>query len=328
MLKKLLSIGAALVMGLCLFCGCGKSAPGDNSDKTDNTDGGDSDTIDYLKGYDDGSLFESVTAETEGTLYSLEEAYEIGFLSQRDLKKISYFYDADNHAAYPVELFDPVEAAIKNTYAEEWNADESNSPKATSEDFSVVEFYGYYDKCCIVTVDNTLWNYPSYPTEEPNYYIEIGGVQFHVTSNFFPKVWIPNSYFYTLDEGYRYGWLTDSDLNSIAYYYYENDQSVHLGKYGTPKPKDPETLSAETEQQIKEAFRDYLIHSMKFSSPDMEAVNIYKYYGTYNDCVVVGIKYDYLIVDPIFEEEHSIGSVTFDHNFSNWYFKVWHSKVN
>lgn len=273
MLKKLLSIGAALLMGLCLFCGC------DNSDK-----------IDYLKEYDDGSQLKSVTAETEGTIYSLEEAYEIGFLSQRDLKKISHFHDADNKATFPVELFDPVKAAIKNTYAEKYRNDEHfSTEEITAEDFFVRTFYGYYNKCCIVTVDSTLWNYP---TDVPNYYREIGGVQFHFTDHGGLTVWIPKGNFYMLYEAYENGWLTLEDVKSIAYYHNggrEGNEDI-ISEDFTPKPITSEALDDKNDFAIK---IDYWINTFAKNNPfEIPLSRIgYWYYGCYNDYAVVKIAY-------------------------------------
>lgn len=268
MFKKLLSIGAALIMGLCLFCGC-------------------DDKIDYLKEYDDGSELQGVTAETEGTIYSLKDAYEMGFLSKRDLKKISYFHNADNEATFPVELFDPVEAAIKNTYAEEWNADEGNTSEATAEDFYIKYFYGYHYKCCVVTVDSTFW---SYGDSVPNYYEEIGGVKFHFTDHGRLTVWISNKYFYTLTDAYKYGWLTKEDAKSIAYYHnggIEGNESV-MSKNYTPKPKTPEVLDEKNDLAIRQ---DYFNKRFGKNNPynyTLDEIR-YIYYGCYNNYAVVNI---------------------------------------
>ena len=153
-------------MSLCLLCACGGN--------------------DDVGSYDDGSRFESVTAETKGTIHSLASAYELGFLSKDDLKKIAYYYNVENKATYPVALSESVGAAIESSYAEYWNADEKHSDKATAEDFSVTGFWGYYNDCCAVHIESMLWAYPAVPVDE---WREIGGVQFHVTGYDFPIVW-------------------------------------------------------------------------------------------------------------------------------------------
>ncbi|MDE6411017.1 MAG: hypothetical protein K2L02_00575 [Clostridia bacterium] len=269
MLKKLLSIGAALIMGLCLFCGC-------------------DDKIDYLKEYDDGSQLQSVTAETEGAFYSLEGAYQMGFLSQRDLKKISYFHNADNNAAYPVELFSPVEAAIKNTYAEKYRNDEHfNSREITAEDFTVRSFYGYYYKCCVVTVDSTLWNYT---TEAVDEWREICAVKFHFTNHGGITVWIPNKSFYTLTDAYKYGWFNEEDAKSIAYYHNggrEGNEEV-MGEDFTPQPKTPQALDKDHDLEIRQ---DYFNTRFGKNNPYNNTVDEigYRYYGCYNSHAVVKI---------------------------------------
>lgn len=279
-MKKLLSISVATIMGLgMLLCGC--------------TEGEES--IDYLNEYDDGSKLNSVTAQTEGELYSLEEAYEIGFLSQRDLKKIAYFHNADNEATFPVGLSEAAEGAIKNTYAEKYRNDEHfNSEEITAEVFSVRSFYGYYYKSCIVTVDSTLWNYTTDVVDE---WKEIGGVNFHFTDHGGLSVWMPKSYIYFLEDAYEYGWVAKEDLTNIAYYYHTlnfgsgfYEWYADLEEYVdfTPKPLMPEVLNAETELKVRQAelMYDQTTFAPMFANSTVEDVQIVKYYGTYGKCVM------------------------------------------
>ena len=291
-----------MVMGLCLLCGCGD--------------------IYYLNDYDDGGRLERVTAETKGKVYSLEEAYEIGYLSQTDLKKISYFHNVDNKATFPVELFAPVEAAIKNTYAVEWNADERNTMTATADDFSVKRFYGYYYKCCVVSIDSTMW---AYPGVIPNDWKEIGGVKFHFTDYYSLIVWIAEENFYSLEDAYHYGWLTKKDMKSIAYYHNggrEGNEKV-MGKNYTPMPKTPEVLDDETTLAIKKAYCDWYNSKGNWDSTTVEKV-WFAYYGWYHDCAVIRIGYDGMGVTTVVWEE-KIGGVTV-HYTDGLGLSVWRKK--
>ena len=163
MIKKLLCICAALSAGLCLFCGCG---------------------TDYLKEYDDGSLFENVTAETKGALHSAASAYEIGVIDEADLEAIAYFYNSDKE--HPAVLREAVGEAVKRAYADLWNDIKDVNFTLSAEDLTVVNFYGYYKNCCALTLDSHKWNFP---TEMPDRWEKVYGVDFHVTDHDVLVVW-------------------------------------------------------------------------------------------------------------------------------------------
>lgn len=109
--------------------------------------------------------------------------------------------------------------------------------------------------------------------------------------------------FYTLSEAYDNGWLSDGDVQNIVYYYAPDDYPDY-----TPLPKNPETLSAETELNIKQSY----LNSIKSRYPQatIENIIIPIYYGTYGNCVAVQI-YDNLAIchDPLCVEEMKIGNL-------------------
>lgn len=87
---------------------------------------------------------------------------------------------------------------------------------------------------------------------------------------------------YTLQEAYDLGLITKTDLQNIAYYanYPNHDESF------TPTPKNPEELSAETAHAIKQTYA-YEIHQENENlTITPSAVDIRRYHGTYNNCVV------------------------------------------
>ena len=301
MFKKLLSVAAAMLTGLslCLFVGC--------------------DDIDYLNDYDKGDMLEGVTEKTTGKLYTLEEAYEIGYLSQTDLKKISYFHNTDNAATYPVELFDNVKEAIKRTCAAEWNADNSNTAQATADDFSIERFHGYYYKCCVVSIDSTMWGNPGVTVDD---WKTIGGVKFHFTDHDLLRVWMREEDFYTLWEAYRFGWLTQDDLKSIAYYNHNRSGNEDImDKDYTPMPKTPEELDDETKLKIIQAYYKWYLPEKDL--PSVAPADFYPYFGCYHNCVVIKLnRFPHITAEPGIEIKYTVGGVEFCESYSMGLF-VW-----
>ena len=116
-------------------------------------------------------------------------------------------------------------------------------------------------------------------------------------------------HFYSLEEAYENGWLTQDDLNNIAYYYHtRHGETEHVDESFAPTPKTPETLSEDTQNKIKRTYLDEVA-----MAPDgtFDRIEIRQYYGTYNGCVVVGIQSDYVLIDPLLYPEHAIGEVIF-----------------
>ena len=87
--------------------------------------------------------------------------------------------------------------------------------------------------------------------------------------------------FYYLQTAYENGWISKGDLQSIAYY-----QNGYAHKKGfKPAPKNPETLSEDLEQAIK---NDY-IRQMYDNNATIGGVWISKYYGTYDGFIAIMI---------------------------------------
>ena len=115
--------------------------------------------------------------------------------------------------------------------------------------------------------------------------------------------------FYSLDEAYENGWLTQNDLKNIAYYYHtRHGETDHVDETFIPNPKTPENLSEDTQNKIK---RTYLDEVAMVPDGVFERIEISQYFGTYNECVVIGIKSDYIVYEPILYPVHIIGEVFF-----------------
>jgi len=86
--------------------------------------------------------------------------------------------------------------------------------------------------------------------------------------------------FYSLQEAYDEGLLTEQDLMSIAYYH-----GSLGGVAGTfaPTPKDPEIIGKELEKAIKQSFLDDFIDEDGWTIDDFSI----SYYGTYDNAVAI-----------------------------------------
>lgn len=132
--------------------------------------------------------------------------------------------------------------------------------------------------------------------------------------------------FYTLTEAYNYGWLTQEDLKSIAYYHNggrAHNEEIMSDTY-EPMPKTPEVLNEETTLAINEAYYDmHASQSYDHTIISIEDVG-FIYYGTYHDCVVIKIGYKGMAVSEAVREE-KIGGVTVFYP-ELWFLSVWRQK--
>ena len=127
--------------------------------------------------------------------------------------------------------------------------------------------------------------------------------------------------FYSLEEAYENGWLTQEDILSIAYYYNQGTDGNEelMGENYAPKPIVPETLDEARVNQIK---RTYLNEVIAMPEGSFEHVFIRAYYGTYHENIVIHITDDYHGYDYVFEPEHEIGGVRFYH-YVGAFLRVW-----
>ena len=132
-------------------------------------------------------------------------------------------------------------------------------------------------------------------------------------------------HFYSLEEAYENGWLTQDDLNNIAYYYHtRHGETEHVDESFAPTPKTPETLSEDTQNKIK---RTYLDEVIAMPNASFDGVMIYGYFGTYHDNIVVHISDTYHAYDYVIEAEHIIGGVCF-YDYSSAFLRVWRGAEN
>ena len=106
--------------------------------------------------------------KTYGTFYTLQEAYDNGYLTREDLMSIAYYKNGgrrynesimpENYAPIPKdpeELSESTSLRIRSTAAADWNA-EYPDDDATAEDFWIDYYYGTYGNCVAVMMRDNL----------------------------------------------------------------------------------------------------------------------------------------------------------------------------
>lgn len=112
---------------------------------------------------------------SEGTFYSLQEAYDHGWLTQGDLQIIANYHN--NGIPYPEILSEDTAKSIKKDWAQKLTNDNPDSgKKITEEDIDIQKYYGTYNECAIIIVDLIDANYIDV---DSSYTIEIDNVTFN-----------------------------------------------------------------------------------------------------------------------------------------------------
>ena len=103
-----------------------------------------------------------------------------------------------------------------------------------------------------------------------------------------------NGSFYTLEQAYCAGFITQADLLSIAYYQNENFEidvnKTLMGENYIPTEKT--ALSETLQQTICEKFYEHFVVPMfnEYDYVSFDSIEIDMYYGRYGDCFVVRMK--------------------------------------
>lgn len=115
--------------------------------------------------------------------------------------------------------------------------------------------------------------------------------------------------FYKLVEAYENNFITRDDLLNIAYYY--NDEKNINDPDFTPKSVSMDELDKRTITEIKYTHLNRIIEEAPTAS--IEGIHIHKYFGSYNDYVVLLIIDDFTFADIICIDEYEIDGVKFLH---------------
>ena len=112
-----------------------------------------------------------------GKFYTLQEAYEVKMLSIEDLQSIAR-YHADGTS--PAEaLSSDITSKIKKLAARNMHEREIDLVvDAKAEDFSITRYYGTYNECVALMINDP---YHEYPAEDLDVNEEVAGVLFHYT---------------------------------------------------------------------------------------------------------------------------------------------------
>ncbi|MGN1060370.1 MAG: hypothetical protein ACI4QN_01420 [Candidatus Coproplasma sp.] len=119
-----------------------------------------------------------------GNFYSLEKSYEKGYITVEQLQEIADYHNDGKDC--PTPLDDKIANAIKETAAADTRKFEKYVEVKTSE-FKILHYYGYYGNYYIVMIYNPYINYPDVVVDE---WIDVGGVQFHITTHESIQVWV------------------------------------------------------------------------------------------------------------------------------------------
>ena len=124
----------------------------------------------------------------------------------------------------------------------------------------------------------------------------------------------PTGTLYSLQEAYEQELLTVADLRNIAFYFNEelNDENY------TSTPKNPAVLSKEVENNIKQKYR----FDFEIPKNSIGLISIWSYFGTYNDCIAIGITDSYYAYDYVIIAEYAIAGVVFK-NFHTASIRIW-----
>lgn len=127
-----------------------------------------------------------------GSFYDLDEAYEMGFLTQNDLKNIAYYYHTRNgdtehvdptftpSPKNPETLDEKTQRAIKQDYLNKV----IDMPDGSIDHVFIYYYYGTYNGNIVIHVTDDYYCY-DYLFEDVN----IGGVNFYSYTAAYLQVW-------------------------------------------------------------------------------------------------------------------------------------------
>lgn len=110
--------------------------------------------------------------------YTLQEAYDKGYLNKANLEDIATYINSEN--VYSELKDDAVVSLIKECATKRIREREIEPVlEAKAEGFTIIGYYGKYADWHVARVRNI---YDLHPEDIPDYWREIGGVNFHITS--------------------------------------------------------------------------------------------------------------------------------------------------
>lgn len=131
-----------------------------------------------------------------GSFYTLQEAYEKGWLTKEDLMNIAYYHNGgckynegimskiyEPVPKIPAKLSEDTERKIKSTAAKEYR-EVYHITDAVEDGFTIVSYYGTYNTCVAVMLRN------AYSGEAGSIWTDlIAGVNFYYSGGKTIKIW-------------------------------------------------------------------------------------------------------------------------------------------
>ena len=124
-----------------------------------------------------GVSFAGCGYKPHGAFYSLQEAYDAGYITRADLEEIAERQN-DWGSALKEELDPQVKQMICEDEAERLrNPEEDPYPEAEASGVRIVHYYGVYQGDCYALILNSRYelDYPMQPVEQPEF---IDGIEF------------------------------------------------------------------------------------------------------------------------------------------------------
>lgn len=234
----------------------------------------------------------STERQAIGRFYTLQEAYDQGFITENDLKSIAYYNnggrennedkieeDFVSQPLNPKTIPADIQKNIKSDYIY-YNDKLENTEKDSS--VRINNYYGSYNDTYVLTLRGPF----GYAAVIKDF--SVSGYKFYYTQEEF-MVWRkqPMGKLYTLQGAFDRGFITENDLKSIAYYNNggrENNEDK-IAEDFTPQPLNPETIPADIQRYVKS---DYVYYNEKLeNTEDISKVKINRYYGNYNGAYVL-----------------------------------------
>ena len=134
----------------------------------------------------------------DGGFYSLQQAYDAGWITKEDLKSIAYYHnggiegneevmgaDFDPQPKMPEAIDKMTELSIKQAYIDCYNLSGYGKPSGVT----VENYYGSYNGCYAVVLDS---KYIFYPAVSVNKWETIDGVKIHYMDHLGIDIWKAN----------------------------------------------------------------------------------------------------------------------------------------
>ena len=175
-IKTILIVLLLAIVSLFGFVGCESSSQSELQSKIDELQSRIEELEEQIRERDE--RIKELEKENVGTLYTLQEAYDNGYLTKEDLEQIAYYHN--DRKSYPQTLDEAIAEKIKETAASERRRqDKYLSDKAKAEDFVLVKYYGNYNGSYTVMMNEP---YDEYPADIRDVWEDIDGVRIHYTS--------------------------------------------------------------------------------------------------------------------------------------------------